>query len=84
MKATQCMLASAEDQTDVNLKEALPHTIEEWHLDASKMVALTADNARNMCLACKLLGWWHLNCFGQNLRSFGFHTWYPCGKILMF
>ena len=56
-----------EDHTGINLKEALAHTIEEWHLDASKMVALTTDNARNMCLACELLGWRHLNCFGHNL-----------------
>ena len=52
---------------DISVKEVLAHTIEEWHLDANKMVALTTDNTRNMCLACKLLGWRHLNCFGHNL-----------------
>ena len=51
----------------INLKEAVTHTIEEWYLYAKKMVALTPGNARNMCLACKLLGWWHLNCFDHNL-----------------
>ena len=56
-----------EDHTGINLKEAFAHTIEEWYLDASKMVALTTDNARNICLACELLGWRHLNCFGHNL-----------------
>ena len=45
-----------EDHTGINLKEALVQTIEEWHLDANKMVALTTDNARNMCLACEMLG----------------------------
>ena len=56
-----------EDHTGVNLKQALAHTIEEWHLNANNMVALTTDNARNICLACELLGWRHLNCFGHNL-----------------
>ena len=54
--ACQQVRYTPEDHTGINLKEALAHTIEEWHLDASKMVALTTDNARNMCLACELLG----------------------------
>ena len=61
--ACQQVHYTPEDHTGINLKEALAHMIEEWHLDANKMVALTTDNARNMCLACELLSWRHLNCF---------------------
>ena len=47
-----------EDRTGVNLKQALAHTIEDWHLDAKEMVALTTEN---ICLACELLGWRQYN-----------------------
>ena len=61
-----------EDHMGINLKEALAHIIEEWHLDANKMVALAPGNARNLYLAFKLLGWRHLNCFDRFGYSEGF------------
>ena len=56
-----------EDHTDINLKQALAHTIEKWHLNANNVVVLTTDNATNICLACESFEWRHLSCFGHNL-----------------
>ena len=32
-----------------------------------KLVSITTDNASNIRLACQLLKWKHLSCFGHNL-----------------
>ena len=40
---------------------------DEWNLDSSKLVAMTTDSGSNIKLACQLLEWRHLSCFGHNL-----------------
>ena len=57
----------AEDHTGENIKESLLETFSEWNLDASKLVAITTDSGSNVKLACALLHWRWLSCFGHNL-----------------
>lgn len=57
----------AEDHTGENIKESLLETLSEWNLDATKLVAITTDSGSNVKLACALLHWRWLSCFGHNL-----------------
>ena len=57
-----------EDHTGENLQDALLNTLEEWKVDASKQVAITTDSCANIKLACRLLKWRRLSCFGHNLN----------------
>ena len=41
--------------------------LSEWNLDATKLVAVTMDSGSNVKLACALLHWRWLSCFGHNL-----------------
>ena len=56
-----------EAHTAVNLQEALNSSLEHWNLDPDKQVAITTDSGANIKLACELLGWQRLSCFGHNL-----------------
>lgn len=56
-----------EDHTGMNLQDALSQTLLNWELDATKLVALTTDSGSNIVLACDLLHWRRLSCFGHNL-----------------
>ena len=56
-----------EDHTGENLKESLLEILDEWSLDPGKQVAITTDSNSNIKLACRLLGWTRLSCFGHNL-----------------
>ena len=51
----------------MNLNEVLAASLDQWHLDADNQVAITTDSGINIKLACKLLGWQRLSCFGHNL-----------------
>ena len=42
-------------------------TLQEWNLDEQKLVAITTDSGSNIKLACTLLKWNRLSCFGHNL-----------------
>jgi len=56
-----------EAHTAVNLQEALTASLGQWNLDPYKQVAITTDSGANIKLACELLGWQRLSCFGHNL-----------------
>ena len=56
-----------EDHTGEELQDALSTSFNEWNLDSSKLVAITTDNGSNFILACQLLKYRRLSCFGHNL-----------------
>ena len=56
-----------EAHTGVKLKEVLAASLDQWHLDPDNQVAITTDSGTNIKLACELLGWQRLSCFGHNL-----------------
>ena len=56
-----------EDHTGMNLQDTLSQTLLNWELDVTKLVALTTDSGSNIVLACELLHWRRLSCFGHNL-----------------
>ena len=56
-----------EAHTGINLQEALESTLSQWGLDPEKQVCITTDSGANIKLACQLLGWQRLSCFGHNL-----------------
>ena len=56
-----------QDHTGEHLKEAFRSTLQEWKLDESNLTAATTDSGSNIKLACRLLGWRRLSCFGHNL-----------------
>ena len=61
-----------QDHTGENSKEALSDTLLQWNLDQSKQVGITTDSGSNVKLACELLRWRRLSCFGYNLNlAFG-------------
>ena len=68
-KTSYCLQAhyTPEDHTGMNLQDALYQTLINWGLDASKLVAMTTDSGSNIVLACELLHWRRLSCFGHNL-----------------
>ena len=57
----------ATAHTAVNLQESLTSSVEQWNLDPDKQVLITTESNANIKLACELLGWQKLSCFGQNL-----------------
>ena len=65
--ACLCTHYIVEDHTGENLKESLLEILDEWGLDAEKQVAITTDSGSNIKLACRLLRWTRLSCFGHNL-----------------
>ena len=64
MELAKLLLAS---HTGENLQDALSSTIQDWNLDETRQVVITTDNASNIRLACQLLKWRQLTCFGHNL-----------------
>ena len=56
-----------EDHTGQQLQDALGISLDEWYLDPKKLVSITTDSASNIRLACQLLKWKRLSCFGHNL-----------------
>ena len=56
-----------EAHTGINLQEVLTSSLDQWNLDSEKQVAITTDSGANIKLACELLGWQRLSCFGHNL-----------------
>ena len=57
-----------QDHTAVNIKDVLLETLHEWNLEPDKLVGITTDIGFNVKLACELLGWIRLSCFGHNLN----------------
>ena len=57
----------SEDHTGAQLQDALSVTLEQWNLNEKKLTAITTDSASNIKLACQLLRWRRLSCFGHNL-----------------
>ena len=53
-----------EHHTGENLQDALSITLQEWNIDSRNLLSITTDSAR---LACELLGWLRLSCFGHNV-----------------
>ena len=66
---SHCLQAhyTPEDHTGENLQDALSITLQEWHIDSQKLFSITTDSASNIKLACEMLGWLRLSCFGHNL-----------------
>ena len=56
-----------EQHAGENLELALTSTLQEWDLDEKQLVSITTDNGSNIKLACTLLGWSRVSCFGHNL-----------------
>jgi len=56
-----------EDHSGVQLQDALNITLEQWNLHQWKLTAITTDSASNFKLACQLLKWKRLRCFGHDL-----------------
>ena len=56
-----------QDHTGEQLQDALSASFDEWTLDPNKLGAITTDSGSNIKLACQLLKWKHLSCFGHNL-----------------
>ena len=48
-------------------KDAFSTSLTEWGLDSTKLIAITTDNGSNIKLACELLTWMRVSCFGRNL-----------------
>ena len=57
-----------EDHTAVNIQEALSEGLQQWKLAESQLVGITTDSGSNVKLACELLNWTRLSCFGHNLN----------------
>jgi len=57
-----------QNYTALNIKEVLLETLQQWKLDPGKLVGITTDSGSNVKLACELLGWVRLSCFGHNLN----------------
>lgn len=66
---SHCLQANymPEDHTGEQLQDALSTSFDEWNLDSRKLVAITTDNGSNIKLACQLLKFKRLSCFGHNL-----------------
>ena len=66
---SHCLQANymPQDHTGEQLQDALSTSFDEWSLDPNKLVAITTDSGSNIKLACQLLKWKRLSCFGHNL-----------------
>lgn len=56
-----------ENHTGENIQHALASTLQDWGLDETRLTSITTDSGSNIILACRLLGWTRLSCFGHNL-----------------
>ena len=57
-----------DDHTVVNIQEALSETLHQCKLAELQLVGITSDSGSNVKLACELLKWKRLSCFGHNLN----------------
>ena len=57
-----------KDHTGANIAEVLEETLQQWELEDNKLVGITTDSGANIKLACTLLDWTRLSCFGHNLN----------------
>ena len=57
-----------QDHTGENVAEVLEETLQQWALEVNKLVGITTDSGSNIKLACALLNWTRLSCFGHNLN----------------
>ena len=57
-----------EDHTAENISVVLAETLQQWKLEDNRLVGITADSGSNVKLACELLHWNRLSCFGHNLN----------------
>ena len=57
-----------EDHTAENISEVLVGTLQQWKLEDNRLVGITTDSGSNIKLACELLQWNRLSCFGHNLN----------------
>ena len=66
---SHCLQANymPQDHTGEQIQDALNTSFDEWSLDPNKLVAITTDSGSNIKLACQLLKWKHLSCFGHSL-----------------
>ena len=53
--------------TGSNLQDALTSSLDQWNLNPEKQVVVTTDSGANIKLACELLDWQRLSCFGHIL-----------------
>ena len=56
-----------ENHTGDYLKHALASTLQEWGLEETGQTNKSTDVGSNVRLACTLLGWKRISCFGHNL-----------------
>ena len=57
-----------EDHTAENISEVLAGTLQQWKLEDNRLVGITTDSGSNIKLACELVQWNRLSCFGHNLN----------------
>ena len=57
-----------KDHTGENIAEVLAELLQQWELKDNKLVGITTDSGANIKLACALLNWTRLSCFGHNLN----------------
>ena len=57
-----------EDHNAANIAEVLSETLQQWKLEDSRFVGITTDSGSNIKVACEILGWIQLSCFGHNLN----------------
>ena len=57
-----------EDHTAENISAVLAETLQQWKLEDNRLVGITTDSGSNVKLACELLHWIRLSCFGYNLN----------------
>ena len=57
-----------EDHTAENISAVLAETLQQWKLEDNRLVGITTDSGSNVKLACELLHWNRLSCFGHNLN----------------
>ena len=55
-----------ESHSGINLQSALSATLQEWSLDEAKQISVTTNSGSNIKLACELLTWRRISCFGHN------------------
>ena len=57
----------SEDLIGENLQDTLSTSFTKWGIDSTRLVAINTDSGNNIKLACELLSWMQLSCFGHNL-----------------
>jgi len=55
----------SEDLIGENLQDTLSTSFTKWGIDSTRLVAINTDSGNNIKLACELLSWMRLSCFGD-------------------